>query len=49
MKETNLQGTSMNCTAENIQLLKQIFPEVFCEERIDFEKLRALLREPCTE
>jgi len=45
MNETTLNGKSADILSENIQKLKQIFPEVFCEERIDFEKLQAVLGE----
>ncbi len=34
---------SQNILAENIQKLKEIFPEVFSEGRVDFEKLQLLL------
>jgi adenine-specific DNA-methyltransferase len=27
----------------NLQALKQLFPEAFCEDKIDFEKLQILL------
>lgn len=43
MNETSLNGTSMDIIADNIQKLKEIFPEVFCEDSIDFEKLQAVL------
>ncbi|MDO9546969.1 MAG: site-specific DNA-methyltransferase [Pelolinea sp.] len=45
MKENTLNGQSADIISENIQKLKQIFPEVFCEETIDFEKLQAVLEE----
>ena len=45
MNETILNGQSADIVSENIQKLKQIFPEVFCEESIDFEKLQAVLGE----
>ncbi|MEG2867765.1 MAG: site-specific DNA-methyltransferase, partial [Terrisporobacter sp.] len=38
-----LNGTSMNLTQNNIDIIKKIFPEVVCEEKIDFEKLRLVL------
>jgi adenine-specific DNA-methyltransferase len=43
MKETALTGQSADILSENIQKLKQLFPEVFCEDSIDFDKLRAVL------
>ncbi len=45
MNETTLSGQSADIVSENVQKLKQIFPEVFCEESIDFEKLQAVLGE----
>lgn len=35
-----LDGKSMNIVNENIEKLKEIFPEVFSEDKIDFEKLQ---------
>lgn len=43
MNETKLNGESMDIVADNVQKLKAIFPEVFCEDSIDFEKLQAVL------
>ncbi len=45
MNETTLNGQSADIVSENIQRLKQIFPEVFCEDSVDFEKLQAVLGE----
>ena len=39
-----LDGTSMNLVQENIKKLKEIFPEIFIEGRIDFELLRQICR-----
>lgn len=36
---TQLDGKSMNIIEQNIEKLKQIFPEVFSEGKIDFSKL----------
>ncbi|WP_305863262.1 site-specific DNA-methyltransferase [Aliarcobacter butzleri] len=36
---TQLDGKSMNIIEENIEKLKEIFPEVFSEGKIDFSKL----------
>lgn len=33
-----LNGQSMNLTENNIDNLKQLFPEVFTEGKIDFDK-----------
>ncbi|WP_154859420.1 site-specific DNA-methyltransferase [Cyclobacterium xiamenense] len=41
-KDHSLSG-SQDILAENIQKLKEIFPEVFSEGRVDFEKLQLLL------
>ena len=35
-----MNGTSMDIVADNIAKLKEIFPEVFCEDKVDFEKLQ---------
>lgn len=43
MNETILNGESMNIVADNIQKLKAIFPDVFTEGKVDFEKLEAVL------
>jgi len=40
-----MDGNSLNITAERILKLKEIFPEVFTEERIDFKRLRDALGE----
>ena len=40
-----LQGTSMNIVQDNIEKLKQIFPEIFTEGKIDFQVLKQLLGE----
>lgn len=35
-----LDGISMNLVQENIKKLKEIFPEIFIEGKIDFDLLR---------
>lgn len=40
-----LDGKSMDIVGESIKKLKQIFPEVFTEEKIDFDRLREVLGE----
>lgn len=35
-----LSGTSMDLTQDNIEKLKQIFPEIFTEGKIDLEVLK---------
>lgn len=43
IREIKLNGESMNIIEDNIEKLKTIFPEVFTENKIDFEKLQAVL------
>jgi len=43
MNEIFLNGQSMDLAASNIEKLKQIFPEVFTDGKIDFAKLRQVL------
>ena len=38
-----LEGTSMDIIQDNIEKLKEIFPEIFAEDKIDFEVLKQLL------
>jgi len=45
MKITALDGKTPDIAEENIQKLKQLFPEVFTESKIDFEKLKQVLGE----
>lgn len=45
MKETELNGKSKDTVSENIEQLKALFPEVFSEQSIDFDKLKAVLGE----
>lgn len=40
-----MNGYSLNIVKENISKLKEIFPEVFCEDKVDFEKLQEVLGE----
>ncbi|MDD2400871.1 MAG: site-specific DNA-methyltransferase, partial [Clostridia bacterium] len=40
-----LDGQSKDILAENIDKIKEIFPEVFCEDKIDFERLQEVLGE----
>ena len=37
-----LNGTSMDLIQENIKKLKEIFPEIFIEGKIDFDLLRQI-------
>jgi len=43
MIETKLNGKTPDIAEENIAKLKEIFPDVFCEDKIDFEKLKQVL------
>lgn len=38
-----MTGESLNLTQENINRLKELFPEILTENKIDFEKLRLIL------
>ena len=38
-----LNGTSMDLIQENVKKLKEIFPEIFIEGRIDFDLLRQII------
>ncbi len=42
-KMDELKGTSLDLTQYNVDKIKEIFPEVFCEDKIDFDKLRLVL------
>ena len=37
-----LNGTSMDLVQENVKKLKEIFPEIFIEGKIDFDLLRQI-------
>lgn len=43
MIEANLNGKTPDIADENIQRLREIFPDVFTEEKVDFEKLQQVL------
>lgn len=45
MNETNLKPESMDIVADNIEKIKTIFPDVFSENKVDFEKLQEVLGE----
>ncbi|KYN78944.1 DNA methylase N-4 [Clostridium sporogenes] len=40
-----MDGYSLNIVKENVEKLKGIFPEVFCEDKVDFERLQDVLGE----
>ncbi|MGP5417744.1 site-specific DNA-methyltransferase [Psychrobacter faecalis] len=41
----SLEAKSLDITQQNIEQLKQIFPDIFSENKIDFEALKAVLGE----
>ena len=45
MNEYKLNGESKDILAENISKLKDIFPEIVTEDKIDFDKLKLILGE----
>lgn len=45
MEDTKMDGKSLDITKMNIEALKELFPDVVEEDRIDFDKLRAILGE----
>ena len=45
MDEVKMDGKSMDITKDNIGKIKDLFPEVITEDKLDFEKLKAILGE----
>ena len=45
MIETTLDGKTKNIVKENIEQLKQLFPEIITEDKINFDKLKEILGE----
>ena len=45
MIETHMEGMTLDIAGDNVQKLKAIFPEVFTEDKVDFEKLQQVLGE----
>ena len=45
MKESILNGESKNIVSDNISKLKEIFPEIVAEDKIDFDELKLILGE----
>ncbi|MDR3290731.1 MAG: site-specific DNA-methyltransferase [Methanobrevibacter sp.] len=43
MMTTNLDGKSKNILEDNINKLKELFPEILTEDKIDFDKLKSVL------
>ena len=42
MKETTLTGESKDILNENIETLKELFPEIVSEDKIDFDKFKLI-------
>jgi len=40
-----MNGESLNIQEDNLQKLKELFPDVFSEDKIDWEKLKATFSE----
>ena len=40
-QEKSMDGKSLNITDEKLRMLKEIIPEAFTENKIDWEKLKA--------
>jgi len=40
---TKMDGKTPDIAEENIEKLKQLFPEVCCEDKVDFDKLKQVL------
>jgi adenine-specific DNA-methyltransferase len=45
MLTTTMDGKTPDLVAENVQKLKSLFSEIVTEDKIDFEKLQAILGE----
>ena len=45
MEDTKMDGKSLDITKMNIEALKELFPDVVEEGKIDFDKLRIILGE----
>ena len=42
MLETKLDGGSKDILNENIETLKELFPEIVSEDKIDFDKFKTI-------
>ncbi|KZX16424.1 hypothetical protein [Methanobrevibacter curvatus] len=49
MIESKLDGESKNILEENIAKMKEFFPEILTEDKIDFDKLKTILSEEIDE
>ncbi len=45
MDEIKLSGESKDIISENISILREIFPDIFVEDKVDFDKLKLVLGE----
>lgn len=45
LEEIKLNGESKDIVSDNIQVLKELFPEIVTEDKIDFKKLKLILGE----
>ena len=45
MIESKLSGNSLNIVNDNILKIKELFPEIVDEDKIDFDKLKLILGE----
>jgi len=43
MQETHLNGEGLDIVSENVSKLKELFPEIVTEDKIDFDKLKTVL------
>ena len=43
MIETNLDGKTVDVVAENVKKLRELFPEIIVEDKIDFDRLQDVL------
>jgi len=43
MQETQINGESLDIVSENVSKLKELFPEIVTEDKIDFDKLMEVL------
>ncbi|GAB6056491.1 site-specific DNA-methyltransferase [Methanobacterium movens] len=43
MQETQLNGESLDIVSENVSKIKELFPEIVTEDKIDFDKLKQVL------
>ena len=49
LEEVKLTGESKDIVSENISKLKEIFPDIFTEDKVDFDKLKLPAKLNCLE